>query len=231
MCINGGNVIDFERSTVGNWGASENQRTARQVAAHQHLFFEGDARAHLFVVESGWVKLYRTLIDGQRQVVGFFNEGSILGLEGDEDYSNSCETITAVKIRSIPVARIPELCSRDPALASQLLRQMGRQLGAAQAQLTTVGAQSGDQKLATFLLAFADHGAPDGGEFELPVRRTDMGEFLGLRLETISRKMSDFQRRKWIRMISLYRCKILNRDVLECLAEGGEVEDVANLPH
>jgi hypothetical protein len=48
---------------------------------------------------------------------------------------------------------------------------------------------------------------------------------LGLRQETISRKMSDFQRRKWIRMTSLYRCRILNREALDGLAEGGAAED------
>jgi CRP/FNR family transcriptional regulator len=225
MCINGGNIIDFERSKSGAGGMPEGQRVARQVAAHQHLFFEGDTRTHVFVIESGWVKLYRTLIDGQRQVVGFCNGGSILGLEGGEEHVNACETITPVKVRSIPMSRIGEIFARDPDLAGQLLRQLGRQLGAAQAQLTTVGAQSADQKLATFLLAFSNYGSDDKGEFDLPMRRTDMGEFLGLRLETVSRKMSDFQRRKWIRMTSMYRCRILNRDVIECLAEGGDADE------
>jgi CRP/FNR family transcriptional regulator len=227
MCISGGNIIDFERPSSGSWVSAEGQRAVRQLDAHQHLFFEGDRRTHLFVVEAGWVKLYRTLIDGQRQVVGFCNGGSILGLEGGENHVNGCEAITQLKVRAIPISRIPEICSRDPQLADQLLRQMGRQLEAAQAQLTTVGVQSAEQKLATFLLAFSAYGAGEGEEFDLPMRRCDMGEFLGLRLETISRKMSDFQRRKWIRMTSLYRCRILNREALACLAEGGEAEDVA----
>jgi CRP/FNR family transcriptional regulator len=225
MCISGGNLIDFERSGADGWAAADKARAIRQVAAHQHLFFEGDARSHIFVIESGWVKLYRTLIDGQRQVVGFCNGGSILGLEGVEDHVNACEAVTPVKVRAIPIGRIPELCARDPELAGQLLRQMGRQLGTAQAQLTTIGAQSADQKLATFLLAFANYGAPQGGEFDLPMRRGDIAEFLGLRLETVSRKLSEFQRRNWVRMISLYRCKVLDRAALEGLAEGGDAAD------
>jgi CRP/FNR family transcriptional regulator len=227
MCISGGNIIDFERSGANGWGATDKARSTRHVAAHQHLFFEGDERSHLFVIESGWVKLYRTLIDGQRQVVGFCNGGSILGLEGVEDHVNACEAVTPVKVRAIPIGRISELCARDPELAGQLLRQMGRQLGTAQAQLTTVGAQSADQKLATFLLAFANYGAPAGGEFDLPMRRSDIAEFLGLRLETVSRKLSEFQRRKWVRMASLYRCQLLDRGALQALAEGGEVDDAS----
>ncbi|HVY88407.1 MAG TPA: Crp/Fnr family transcriptional regulator [Hyphomonadaceae bacterium] len=231
MCISGGHIIDLERSGAASWVSADKARGARSVPAHQHLFFEGDDRTHIFVIESGWVKLYRTLIDGQRQVVGFCNGGSILGLEGAESHVNACEAVTSVRVRAIPLSRLADVCTRDPELAGQLLQQMGRQLGSAQAQLTTVGAQSADQKLATFLLAFADYGAPDGGEFDLPMRRSDIGEFLGLRLETVSRKLSDFQRRKWVRMVSLYRCQILNREALECLAEGGEVEDLGQLAH
>jgi hypothetical protein len=52
-----------------------------------------------------------------------------------------------------------------------------------------------------------------------------MAEFLGLRLETVSRKLSDFQRRKWVRMISLYRCQVLNHAALTELAEGGDVNE------
>jgi CRP/FNR family nitrogen fixation transcriptional regulator len=126
------------------------------------------------------------------------------------------------------MSRMAEIFVRDPDLAAQLLRQLGRQLGAAQAQLTTVGAQSADQKLATFLMAFDNYGADKTGEFDLPMRRNDMAEFLGLRLETVSRKMSEFQRRKWIKMSSLYRCRILNRDVLECLAEGGDADEAGH---
>jgi CRP-like cAMP-binding protein len=226
MCINGGNLIDFERSASG-WGAMDGQRSVRHIAAHQHLFFEGDARTHVFVIESGWVKLYRTLIDGQRQVVGFCNGGSVLGFEGAREHVNACEAVTAVSVRAIPLSRIGDLCARDPELAGQLLRQMGRQLGTAQAQLTAVGVQSADQKLATFLMAFANYGANATGEFDLPMRRSDMAEFLGLRLETVSRKLSEFQRRKWVKMISLYRCQVLNRAALEDLAEGGGTDEGA----
>ena len=226
MCINGGKIIDFERSGDG-WGATEGQRGIRTIPAHQHLFFEGDARTHVFVIESGWVKLYRTLIDGQRQVVGFCNGGSVLGFEGNGEHVNACEAVTPVIVRAIPLSRIDDLCVRDPELAGQLLRQMGRQLGVAQTQLTAVGVQSADQKLATFLLAFAEYSANEKGEFDLPMRRSDIAEFLGLRLETVSRKLSDFQRRKWVRMLSLYRCQILNRVALRNLADGGGHEERA----
>jgi CRP/FNR family transcriptional regulator, anaerobic regulatory protein len=181
MCVSGGNYTDFQRSAQAR---GEGQFTVRNLAAGDHLFFEGDDPKNFYIVESGWVKLYRTLIDGQRQVVGFCNGGSILGLEGLEGQANGCEAITPVKVRAAPLARIGDMCTTSPALAGYLLSQIGRQLGTTQAQLTTVGAQSADQKLATFLLAFAEY-ASEGGVFDLPMRRGEMAEFLGVRLETV----------------------------------------------
>jgi CRP/FNR family transcriptional regulator, anaerobic regulatory protein len=222
MCINGGNFQEFEQAAQTKPGAAQAEFAVRTYAANEHVFFEGDCRTHLFVVESGWVKLYRTLIDGQRQVVGFCNGGSLLGLEGGEDHVNGCEAITAVKLRVVPLSRVGEVCSRHPELGNYLLQQVGRQLGAAQAQLTTVGVQSAEQKLATLLLSASDYDSDEADAFDLPMRRGDMAEFLGIRLETVSRQMSHFQKRKWIRMASMYRCQILNRDALESLAEGGQ---------
>jgi CRP/FNR family transcriptional regulator len=231
MCIAGGRIEDFGRQGASNAIRSgKNLQGVRAIPAHDHLYFEGDTRDFVYVVESGWVKLYRTLIDGQRQVVGFANAGSILGLESETEHCNGCEAITPVAVRAIPIARVKEACRADAEFADQLLRQIGRQLGAAQTQLAMVGAQTAEQKLATFLLSIADLcDEADDGDFELPMRRGEMAEFLGLRLETISRKMSDFQRRGWIRMTSLYHCRILRRDILEDLAEGGECEEAPML--
>lgn len=225
MCIAGGAITGFSAELIQKDRTPQRAAT-HNIAAHDHLYYEGDTRDCLYVVESGWVKLYRTLIDGQRQIVGFANKGSILGLESDVEHSNGAEAITTVVVRCIPMARVTEICLHDGKLADQLLRQVGRQLGAAQAQLAAVGTQSAEQKLANFLLTICDlcDDAQDG-QFDMPMRRGDMAEFLGLRLETVSRKMSDFQRRGWIRMESLYHCRIVRRDILESLGEGGSADD------
>ena len=226
MCIAGGRIGELDAAKSASVRMTTGARTPIQLGAHEHLFFEGDVRNCLYIVECGWVKLYRTLVDGQRQVVGFASAGSILGLESDEYQANGCETITPVKVRPILMSSITELCLTDGKLAEQLLRQVGRQLGAAQAQLAAVGAQSAEQKLATFLLSIADLcDVSHDGEFDLPMRRGDMAEFLGLRLETVSRKITEFQRRGWIAMASLYHCRILHRSALQDLAAGGDAGD------
>jgi len=223
MCIAGGKIHELRSIAAGAIETASSATPTQHVTAQEHLFFEGDTRSHIYIVESGWVKLYRTLIDGQRQVVGFANAGSVLGLESDAQHVNSCEAITAVSVRPIAARRLDSLCKTEPVLAEQILRQVARQLSAAQAQLAAVGAQSAEQKLATFLLSIADLcDETCDREFDLPMRRMDMAEFLGLRLETVSRKMSEFQRRGWIKLISLYHCRMLQRGALQSLAQGGE---------
>ncbi len=226
MCMAVGKTTRPGRETGANPGQPRGTPgQLRDLDPGEHVFFEGDARTHVFLVETGWLKLYRTQIDGQRQVVGFVNEGSLIGLESDVEHCNGCQAVTEAKVRSIPIARIIEICAMDAKLAQQLIGQVGRQLGAAQAQLATIGAQSAEQKLASFLTSMSElSGAGEGETFRLPMRRGEMGEFLGLRLETVSRNMSEFQRCRWIQMTSMYDCRILQREVLDELALGGEAE-------
>lgn len=194
----------------------------RAFAARAPLFCEGDEKTSLYEIEQGCVKLYRTLIDGQRQVVGFATAGDVLGLEPGVRHLNSAEAVNAVRVRAIAANQIGELCRREPGFAEALLHQAGRQLAAAQMQLAQIGAQTADQRIAGFLLSLADPDAEGPVEIDLPMRRGDIAEFLGLRLETVSRKFSEFQRRGWIRLTSLYHCVLRRPDILTELAEGGE---------
>lgn len=194
--------------------------TAKALSARQTLYFEGDSRSALYLVEQGCLKLYRTLIDGQRQVVGFARAGDILGLESSEEYLNSAEAVTPVRVTAIPMTQVAALCRRDADFAESLLEHVGRQLAAAQSQIATIGVQNADQRVANFLLSMADE--DENGEIDLPMRRGDIAEFLGLRIETVSRKFSEFQRRGWIKLTSLYHCVLKRPDILEHLAAGGE---------
>lgn len=197
--------------------------------AGERLFYEGDERCRIYVVESGWLKLTRTLSDGQRQIVGFPTRGSILGFESLLGYLNDCEALTVAVVHSFPVSTILQMC-RDLRFTETLLRQIGVQLGAAQAQLASVGAQSAPQKMAAFLTSIADTCLASEDEFDLPMRRGEIGDFLGLRLETVSRTFSAFRQRGWIAMSALYRCRLTNRRALVALGSGARTLKSFPLP-
>lgn len=145
------------------------------------LFHDGDEHRRTFVVGSGWLKTTRTLSDGQLQIVGLPTRGSTQCVESPLDYANDCEGLTPADVHSFPVGTILQLCE-EPRFADNLLRQAGAQLAVAQTQLVTVGRQSAAQKAAVFLASLADAwDARDGDEFILPMLRSDIGDFLGLR--------------------------------------------------
>jgi len=194
----------------------------RSFAARQPLFFEGDDKTSLYEIEHGCVKLFRTLIDGQRQVVGFATAGDVLGLEPGARHLNSAEAVNPVRVRAIATKQLGDLYRREPGFAEALLQQAGRQLAAAQTQLAQLGAQNADQRIAGFLLSLADRQKNAPIAIDLPMRRGDIAEFLGLRLETVSRKFSEFQKRGWISLPSLYHCVLRRPDILAILAEGGD---------
>jgi hypothetical protein len=74
--------------------------------------------------------------------------------------------------------------------------------------------------MATFLISLADRGMAADDEFTLPMSRGDIGDFLGLRLETVSRLMGAFRQHGWIAMPAVYRCRISNRRALTALSTG-----------
>lgn len=192
---------------------------SRLLKAGETLFREGDQRVRIYVVESGWLKLTCALRDGKRQIVGFPTRGSILGFETPEDYLHDCTALTMAAVHAFPVSAIVSLC-RDPAFREPFLRQLGMQLGAAQTQLALVGGQSAAQKTAAFLTSMAGRCIDRDSAFSLPMRRSDIGEFLGLRLETVSRMFGAFRDHGWISMPAIYRCRITNFRALAALASG-----------
>jgi CRP-like cAMP-binding protein len=191
----------------------------RLLKAGEMLFHESDERRRIFVIESGWLKVSRTLRDGQRQIVGFPTRGSILGFEAHLDYLNDCEALTTAVVHSFPLSKIVQLC-REPHFSETLLRQLGAQLGDAQTQLASVGAQLAHQKTAAFLMSIADSCVTGDSEFTLPMRRSDIGEFLGLRLETVSRTFGAFRQHGWISLPAIYRCRITDHRALGAVASG-----------
>ena len=224
-----GSAVGIDRAPVKSQPAVIRGRQGKVLRVGEVLFREGDERQRIFVVESGWLKLTRTLSDGKRQIVGFPGRGAILGFESPLDYLNDCEALTDATVHPFPVGKIVELC-RDPRFGATLLGQVGAQLGAAQTQLASGGTQSAPQKMAAFLKFISDACVAGDVEFTFPMRRGEIGDFLGIRLETVSRTFSLFRQRGWISMSALYRCRITNTHALAAIASGARTMKSFPLP-
>jgi CRP/FNR family transcriptional regulator len=200
----------------------------RRVEPRCHVYLEGDQRAFLYEIESGVVKLYRTLANGDRQVVAFLGAGDLFGFEPGDEHLTTAEAVTPVELSSYSLPLVQQLCAAEPGLCDLLLREAARQLILAQAQLVAIGAQSATERVAGFILALWRSRATRGGDVvDMPMRRSDLAEFLGLRLETVSRVMSDLNRRGIIKLVSTYRLQVLRPAVLQALGDSEDVAEIA----
>ena len=162
----------------------------KEVAARQAIVWEGDPGNHVFEVVSGVVKLYKLTYDGRRQVTGFVYPGQLLGLVNDGRYIYTAEAVTDTVLVLYPRSKLDQVADRNPGLARRLLSLALGDLVAAQEQMLLLGRKSATEKIASFLLRLSegrDARGENPHELFLPMTRTDIGDYLGLTTETVSR--------------------------------------------
>jgi CRP/FNR family transcriptional regulator len=192
--------------------------------ARDMLFNEGDRAGHVFTLIQGTAKLSRLLPDGREQVLGFRFAGDVLGYTGAETYPFAAQLLTPAQLCRIERRRLDGLLRRYPALERRLLDLCVQELAATQEQLVTVGRRTAEARVAAFLLSLAEAGRKrhlPGAVMDMPMTRGDIADFLGLTLETVSRTLTAFRRRGWVREPSHGRIELLKRDALLELTEGG----------
>ncbi len=195
----------------------------RVVKAREHIFTAGDARTHVHRVESGAVCLYKIMPDGRRQVIDFAFPGDFIGLGCEQEYTLNAQALEPVRLKCIPAGTLSRMASRDPSLGLKLYEAMSRELAAAQDHLFTIGQRSAAERLACFLLALSRRNARQGRNpalIVLPMTRSDIADFLGLTIETISRTLTKLRSAKVIDLEQCTLVRIINTALLERLAAG-----------
>jgi len=191
------------------------------VPAKQDIFVEGDRAAFVYEIVEGTVAAYRILPDGERHVVSFYFAGDVLGYCCGRAYAMSAHSITPVRLRRIPTAAVERMLDQEPDLARRLLRLAAAELTATRDHLVCIAAKSAEAKMASFLLALSRRNASTGddpAELILQMTRIDIGDYLGLTVETVSRTLTKM---KQAGVIALPRaCRVLIRDLtaLEAMA-------------
>jgi len=202
------------------------------IGAHAMLFEEGEPAQHLFNVTSGTVKMYKLLPDGRRQITGFAFAGDFLGMTVDHDYVTSAETVTPASLCRFDRAKLLKLVDEMPHMEKHIAATLAHELVAAQDQMLLLGRKTAQERIATFLLTLLRRrethreGCPgraaeaESPTLTLPMSRSDIGDYLGLTIETVSRTFSQLRRQGVIRLADVSHAEILDRGRLEGLAQG-----------
>ncbi len=191
--------------------------------ARATVFREGDPAGRVFTLIDGTAKLTRLLPDGKQQVVGFRYAGDIIGYTTKDTYPFDAELLTDARLCRLDRKNLAGLLGRYPALEHRLLDLCVQELAATQEQLVTVGRRTAEARVAAFLMSLVAarrrRGAV-GRLLEMPMTRADIADFLGLTLETVSRTLTSFRRRGWIREPAHQRVELINLNAISSLAEG-----------
>jgi CRP/FNR family transcriptional regulator, anaerobic regulatory protein len=171
----------------------------RTFAAKTMLFDQGALAGSVFNVTEGIVRLYKSLPDGRRQIVGFALPGDFLGLALRDRYSVAAETVTQVRVCRFARPAFLDYVDGRPHLLRRLHEFAGHELSLAQDQMLLLGRRTAEEKIAAFLLNLQTRYARIGASsvtVPLPMSRQDIADYLGLTIETVSRTLTRLAREK-----------------------------------
>jgi CRP/FNR family transcriptional regulator len=197
------------------------------VAAGRSFITEGDPAEHFFNVTAGNAKLFKLLPDGRRQITGFAGMGDFLGLAVSATYAFGAEALEPMKVCRFSRGKLRALLDDFPAMEKRLLEVASNELVAAQEQMLLLGRKNARERLASFLIARAAMPSnclarePQMAVvIRLPMTRSDIADYLGLTIETVSRTLTRFKSEGLIDIPALGDIAILDHAALASMATG-----------
>jgi CRP/FNR family nitrogen fixation transcriptional regulator len=180
-------------------------------APGQEIYAQGEKAGSIYQVEFGAVRVYRLLADGRRQISAFYLPGEVFGLEADASHHFFAEAIIGTSIRMFSI-----LGSAD--ISQKLLTLTLRSLTRAQEHLLVLGRQTAAERVAAFLLDLAER---QGGieQVDLPMSRMDIGDYLGLTIETVSRVFTRLKEKGIIGLPTLRSAEIKKWKALQAMRD------------
>lgn len=187
----------------------------RRIDTGKQLMQEGDPADDVFTLTDGMLKLYKLMPDGRRQITGFMIPGDFIGLAYGSSYVYSAEAVVPSAACRFQRNRLLEVMADFPALEHRLLSLASNELAAAQSQMLLLGRKSARERLASFVYGLAERrGIGDGEVMPLPMSRSDIADFLGLTIETVSRIFTAMRKDRLISLPDKHSVLIENMDAL-----------------
>jgi CRP/FNR family transcriptional regulator len=177
--------------------------TRRRIKRGDHLYRAGQAFDAIYAIRSGFFKTDVLLEDGRDQVTGFQMAGELLGLDGISTEHHTCNAIALEdsEICAIPFSRLESLSREIHTLQHHFHKVMSREIVRDHGVMMLLGTMRAEERLAAFLLNLSQRFTARGfshTEFYLRMTREEIGSYLGLKLETVSRAFSRFQEEGYI---------------------------------
>ena len=191
----------------------------RHLTPHEHAFFESDKESHIYRIEDGFMRLYRLLADGRRQIIAFRSVGDVIGIGSHGKQFCSAEAVTPVTLRSLPLSVAHRRIRDEPLFQLEYLSLLTNELAEARQQLAMLNKRSASERVAAFI-ADRSQRSRHADRVELQVSRNDIADFLGLTIETVSRTLTRLRNQHVIETPHAQSIVIIDFDRLKDLANG-----------
>ncbi|MCG7657642.1 fumarate/nitrate reduction transcriptional regulator Fnr [Wielerella bovis] len=201
-------------------------KQSKKLKKGEYLFHAGESFSSLFAIRTGFFKTSVNTQDGRDQVTGFFMSGELVGMDGISINKYACDAVALEdsEVCELPFDRLEELQKHMPQLNLHFFRLMSREIVRDQNVMLLLGNMRAEERLAVFLLNLSDRLRMRGfaaNDFILRMSREEIGSYLGLKLETVSRTLSRFNQEGLI-SVEHKHIKILQPDVLQAMISGCE---------
>ena len=187
------------------------------------LYRAGGRFSALYSIRSGSCKTVVLAENGQEQIAGYHLAGDIIGIDGIGDERHECEAIALedTEVCVVPFDEVTRIARDDHVFQRNLYRTLSREISRERRLMLMLGTMHAHQRVVTFLLDLSDRYQARGysaSEFVLRMTREEIGSYLGLKLETVSRLLSRFQREGLIEVLGR-GIKLLDRVMLRQLLD------------
>ncbi len=187
----------------------------RPLHRDEHVYSSGNEFKAVYAVRSGSIKTYSVNDQGIEQVTGFYLPGEIFGMDGiaHTHHANAAVAMETSAVCEIPFSRLEDLSITMPSLQRHFFKLMSKEITSDQQLITLLSKNSAEERIATLLLSISARNAKrnlSSVRFRLPMSRADIGNYLGLTVETVSRVFSRFQKQQ---LLNVDKKEIEIRDV------------------
>ena len=196
----------------------------RRIRTGETLYRAEDRFQFIYAVRSGTFKSSLTLVDGREQVSGFHMAGELMGLDGVAHgrHASAATALEDAEVCAIPYAHLSELAAGSADMQMVMARLMSREIVREHSLMMLLGSMNAEERLAAFLINLSQRLKARGyssHEFHLRMSRAEIGSYLGMKLETVSRTFSAFQQQRLLE-VDKRHIRILDLDALARAFQG-----------
>jgi CRP-like cAMP-binding protein len=185
--------------------------------AKQEVFGAGSEAAYCYKVLGGGIRVLKLCRDGRRQILQFLLPGDLLAFDSGDLHATTAEAMNRATLLRFPRRRMEALLESDGVLGLEVRRTLSLQLLLAQRHVVMLGRKSADERVASFLLLYAERQIQAAAASDRPMVRQDIADYLGLSGETVSRVLNQMKREGIVDLPTASPIRILDTAALAAL--------------